>query len=110
MGEWERRVLCTHWGSVRAFPSPRSPELNACLPLPTAHTRSKSHLHHLKKSRKLEAASRAAGGDAEGTETSGEERSVPVPRAWSRDSEEAPGPGWAQPKRAETPRGDEAGV
>nr|XP_038023327.1 LOW QUALITY PROTEIN: tRNA dimethylallyltransferase [Anas platyrhynchos] len=75
-----------------------------------AHTRSKSHLHHLKKSRKLEAASRAAGGDAEGTETSGEERSVPVPRAWSRDGEEAPGPGWAQPERAETPRGDEAGV
>ncbi|XP_066838606.1 tRNA dimethylallyltransferase isoform X2 [Anser cygnoides] len=86
-----------------------------------AHTRSKSHLHHVKKSRKLEAASRAAGGDAGGAETSGEDRSVPVPQAcgaagaaeqprFHRDGEEAPGPGWAWPERAETLRGDEAGV
>ncbi|XP_008934237.1 PREDICTED: tRNA dimethylallyltransferase, mitochondrial-like, partial [Merops nubicus] len=37
-----------------------------------AHTRSKSHLHHLKKRRKLQAASRAV-------ETSGEDSSLPVP-------------------------------
>ncbi|XP_035417871.2 tRNA dimethylallyltransferase isoform X2 [Cygnus atratus] len=86
-----------------------------------AHTRSKSHLHHLKKSRKLEAASCAAGGDAGGAETSGEDRSVPVPQAcgaagaaeqprFHRDGEEAPGPGWARPERAETLMGDKAGV
>ncbi|XP_009944903.1 PREDICTED: tRNA dimethylallyltransferase, mitochondrial-like, partial [Leptosomus discolor] len=46
-----------------------------------AHTRSKSHLHHLKKRRKLEAASRAAEteGDSGGTETSGEDSGLPLP-------------------------------
>ncbi|NXE73698.1 MOD5 dimethylallyltransferase, partial [Cochlearius cochlearius] len=46
-----------------------------------AHTRSKSHLHHLKKRRKLEAASRAAEteGDSGGTETSGEDSTLPLP-------------------------------
>ncbi|XP_064327216.1 tRNA dimethylallyltransferase isoform X2 [Phalacrocorax carbo] len=46
-----------------------------------AHTRSKSHLHHLKKRRKLQAASRAAetSGDSGGAETSGEDSSLPLP-------------------------------
>ncbi|KAK2518643.1 Trit1 [Columba guinea] len=46
-----------------------------------AHTRSKSHLHHLKKRRKLEAASRAAEteGDGAGTEISGEDSVLPLP-------------------------------
>nr|XP_009940316.1 PREDICTED: tRNA dimethylallyltransferase, mitochondrial [Opisthocomus hoazin] len=46
-----------------------------------AHTRSKSHLHHLKKRRKLEAASHAAetGGASGDTQTSGEDSSLPVP-------------------------------
>ncbi|XP_051663022.1 tRNA dimethylallyltransferase isoform X2 [Manacus candei] len=46
-----------------------------------AHTRSKSHLHHLKKRRKLEAAGRATGtaGDSGDTETSDEDGSLPVP-------------------------------
>ncbi|NWU82872.1 MOD5 dimethylallyltransferase, partial [Onychorhynchus coronatus] len=46
-----------------------------------AHTRSKSHLHHLKKRRKLEAAGCAAGTarDSGDTETSDEDGSLPVP-------------------------------
>ncbi|NXU84927.1 MOD5 dimethylallyltransferase, partial [Xiphorhynchus elegans] len=46
-----------------------------------AHTRSKSHLHHLKKRRKQEAASNATGtgGDSGDTETSDEDSSLPVP-------------------------------
>ncbi|XP_068773455.1 tRNA dimethylallyltransferase isoform X2 [Struthio camelus] len=46
-----------------------------------AHTRSKSHLHHLKKRRKLESASRVAEaeGDSGGAETSGEDSSLPFP-------------------------------
>ncbi|XP_074782434.1 tRNA dimethylallyltransferase isoform X2 [Athene noctua] len=44
-----------------------------------AHTRSKSHLHHLKKRRKLEAASRAAEGHSGGTQTSGEDSSLLLP-------------------------------
>ncbi|KAJ7399755.1 tRNA dimethylallyltransferase, mitochondrial [Pitangus sulphuratus] len=46
-----------------------------------AHTRSKSHLHHLKKRRKLEAAMGATGtaGDSGDTETSDEDGSLPVP-------------------------------
>ncbi|NWX06785.1 MOD5 dimethylallyltransferase, partial [Caloenas nicobarica] len=45
-----------------------------------AHTRSKSHLHHLKKRRKLEAASRAAEteGNSGGTETWGEDSVLPL--------------------------------
>ncbi|KFP90513.1 hypothetical protein N311_05738, partial [Apaloderma vittatum] len=46
-----------------------------------AHTRSKSHLHHLKKRRKLEATSRAAGTSEDsgaGAETPGEESSSPL--------------------------------
>lgn len=49
-----------------------------CLPLPPAHTRSKSHLHHLRKRRKLEAASCAA--EAKGDNgTSGQDSSLPLP-------------------------------
>ncbi|KAI1231171.1 hypothetical protein IHE44_0008105 [Lamprotornis superbus] len=46
-----------------------------------AHTRSKSHLHHLKKRRKLEASSHARGtlGDSGDTETSDEDGSLPLP-------------------------------
>ncbi|OXB77773.1 UNVERIFIED_CONTAM: hypothetical protein H355_000528 [Colinus virginianus] len=46
-----------------------------------AHTRSKAHLHHLKKRRKLEAAGRAAGtaGDSGSAESSGRAGSVPLP-------------------------------
>ncbi|XP_066420820.1 tRNA dimethylallyltransferase isoform X2 [Molothrus aeneus] len=46
-----------------------------------AHTRSKSHLHHLKKRRKLEASGRAGGtvGDSGDTESSDEDGSLPVP-------------------------------
>ncbi|NXY39234.1 MOD5 dimethylallyltransferase, partial [Pomatorhinus ruficollis] len=46
-----------------------------------AHTRSKSHLHHLKKRRKLEASGRAGGtvGDSGDTETSDEDGSLPLP-------------------------------
>ncbi|KAM6045195.1 tRNA dimethylallyltransferase isoform 3-T3 [Chlamydotis macqueenii] len=48
-----------------------------------AHSRSKSHLHQLKKRRKLEAASRAAEteGDSGGAETSAEDSSLPLPSA-----------------------------
>lgn len=49
-----------------------------CLPLPPAHTRSKSHLHHLRKRRKLEATICAA--ESEGDSgTSGEDSSSPLP-------------------------------
>ncbi|KAM9255841.1 tRNA dimethylallyltransferase isoform 2-T2 [Cariama cristata] len=46
-----------------------------------AHTRSKSHLHHLKKRRRLEAASCAAETerDSRGAETSEEDSSLPLP-------------------------------
>ncbi|NXU17919.1 MOD5 dimethylallyltransferase, partial [Pardalotus punctatus] len=46
-----------------------------------AHTRSKSHLHHLKKRRKLEASGRAGGtaGDSGDAESSDEDGSLPVP-------------------------------
>ncbi|KAF4800127.1 tRNA dimethylallyltransferase, mitochondrial [Turdus rufiventris] len=46
-----------------------------------AHTRSKSHLHHLKKRRKLEASGHAgqAVGDSGDTETSDEDGSLPLP-------------------------------
>ncbi|NXB45984.1 MOD5 dimethylallyltransferase, partial [Leucopsar rothschildi] len=46
-----------------------------------AHTRSKSHLHHLKKRRKLEASKHARGtlGDSGDTETSDEDGSLPLP-------------------------------
>ncbi|KAM9369861.1 tRNA dimethylallyltransferase [Phaethornis superciliosus] len=44
-----------------------------------AHTRSKSHLHHLKKRRKLEAASPAAEGDSGDTGSLGEDSSLPLP-------------------------------
>ncbi|NXX79051.1 MOD5 dimethylallyltransferase, partial [Urocolius indicus] len=45
-----------------------------------AHTRSKSHLHHLKKRRKLEASGHAAGteGDRGSTGSSGQPSSLPV--------------------------------
>ncbi|XP_059344628.1 tRNA dimethylallyltransferase isoform X1 [Ammospiza nelsoni] len=43
-----------------------------------AHTRSKSHLHHLKKRRKLEASGGTVG-DSGDTETSDEDGSLPVP-------------------------------
>ncbi|XP_015504593.2 tRNA dimethylallyltransferase [Parus major] len=43
-----------------------------------AHTRSKSHLHHLKKRRKLEA-SRGTVGDSGDTENSDEDGSLPLP-------------------------------
>ncbi|NXE50191.1 MOD5 dimethylallyltransferase, partial [Casuarius casuarius] len=46
-----------------------------------AHTRSKSHLHHLKKRRRLESAGCAAEteGDSGGAETSGEDSSLSLP-------------------------------
>ncbi|NXG38116.1 MOD5 dimethylallyltransferase, partial [Dromaius novaehollandiae] len=46
-----------------------------------AHTRSKSHLHHLKKRRRLESAGRAAEteGDSGGAETSGEDSGLSLP-------------------------------
>ncbi|XP_054251176.1 tRNA dimethylallyltransferase [Indicator indicator] len=44
-----------------------------------AHTRSKSHLHHLKKKRKLEATNLAAETKGEEVETSGEDSSLPLP-------------------------------
>lgn len=46
-----------------------------------AHTRSKSHLHHLKKRRKLEASGHAGGTvrDSGDTETSDKDGSLPLP-------------------------------
>ncbi|XP_068015259.1 tRNA dimethylallyltransferase isoform X2 [Melanerpes formicivorus] len=57
-----------------------------------AHTRSKSHLHHLKKRRKLEAPSLAAEAQGEQVETSGEDSSLPLPQACTpAGQEEQPG-------------------
>ncbi|XP_061870331.1 tRNA dimethylallyltransferase isoform X2 [Colius striatus] len=71
------------------------------------HTRSKSHLHHLKKKRKLEASSHAAGtdGDRRSTGSSGQPSSLPV-----QPESERLGPGQPCTQRAEPCVWDEAGV